>query len=134
MKFCRSCLICQKVGKANQKIPQAKLHPIPVAGKPFEEIMIDFVGPLPKSKTGKMYLLTIMCRATRYPEAIALSSTRSCNVISALVSFFGHLVHLRSFNLIMAQVSFQANLSNFWINMALSRYYRLPIVLKVKEH
>ena len=86
--FCKACLECQVVGKANQKIPLAPLHPVPAVGDPFSDIQIDFVGPLPRTKTGKQYLLTVMCKTTRYPEAFPLSSTRSCHVISCLTSFF----------------------------------------------
>ena len=90
-RFCKSCLVCQQVGKPNQVIPKAALHPIPAIGDPFSEIIIDFVGPLPKTSTGKQYLLTVMCKATRYPEAFAMSSTRSANVVSALTTFFCHV-------------------------------------------
>ncbi|XP_066518564.1 uncharacterized protein [Hoplias malabaricus] len=47
--FCRSCHVCQLVGKPNQSIPSAPLHPIPVMGEPFEKILLDCVGPLPRS-------------------------------------------------------------------------------------
>ena len=87
-RFCKSCLICQQVGKPNQVIPKATLHPIPALGEPFSDIIIDFVGPLPRTSTGKQYLLTVMCKATRYPEAFAISSTRTANVIPALTTFF----------------------------------------------
>ena len=89
-RFCKSCLVCQQVGKRNQTIPPAHLHPIPSTGEPFSDIVIDFVGPLPRTKSGKLYLFTIMCKATRYPEAIAVSSTRACHAINALESFFMH--------------------------------------------
>ena len=87
-RFCKSCLVCQQVGKPGQGIPKAPLFPIPAVGEPFSEIIIDFVGPLPRTKSGKQYLLTVMCKATRYPEAFAMSSTRTANVISALTTFF----------------------------------------------
>lgn len=54
---CRSCHVCQLAGKQNQSIPLAPLHPIPVIGEPFEGIIIDCVGPLPKSKSGYQYIL-----------------------------------------------------------------------------
>ncbi len=58
--YCRSCHVCQLTGKPNQRIPPAPLHPIPVLGEPFEWIIMDCVGPLPKSKAGNQYILTIM--------------------------------------------------------------------------
>ena len=60
------------VGKPNQPIPSAPLQPIPVCSEPFSHVRIDCVGPLPKTMTGNQYLLTIMCKLTRFPEAIPL--------------------------------------------------------------
>lgn len=39
----------------------AHLHPIPVINEPFERLIIDCVGLLPRSKSGHQYVLTIMC-------------------------------------------------------------------------
>ena len=86
--YCRSCHSCQLVGKSNQVVPKAPLHPIPSVGEPFEQIIIDVVGPLPKSSSGCEYLLTIMDRTTRYPEAIPLRSIKSPIIIKHLFSFF----------------------------------------------
>ena len=68
--YCRSCHTCQVVGKTNQVIPNAGLQPIPAFDEPFSRIIIDRVGPLPKTKSGNEYLLTITCASTRFPEAI----------------------------------------------------------------
>ena len=76
------------VGKPNQKIKPAPLQPISVDGEPFSKIMIDCVGPLPKTKRGNQYLLTIMCCSTRYPEAIPLRNISSRVIINELVKFF----------------------------------------------
>ena len=70
--YCRSCHTCQVVGKPDQVIPKAGLQPIPAFDEPFSRIIIDCVGPLPKTKSGNEYLLTIMCASTRSPEAIPL--------------------------------------------------------------
>ena len=61
------------VGKPNQKIPKANLKPIPAFEEPFSRIIVDCVGPLPKTKSGNQYLLTIMCASTRFSEAILVS-------------------------------------------------------------
>ena len=47
------------MGKPNQKIPKAHLQPIPAFEEPFNSIIVDYVGPLPKTKSGNQYLLTI---------------------------------------------------------------------------
>lgn len=57
-------------------------------GEPFEHVIVDCVGPLPKSKTGNQFLLTVMCTATRFPEAIPLRKITAPVVTRALVKFF----------------------------------------------
>ena len=86
--YCRTCHTCQLIGKPNQKVPVAPLHPIPSFAEPFSEILIDCVGPLPKSRTGHQYLLTIMCASTRFPEAIPLRSINANKIVEALTEFF----------------------------------------------
>ena len=43
-EFCQSCHTCQMVGKPNR--------PIPTFEEPFSRVIIDCVGPLPKTKSG----------------------------------------------------------------------------------
>ena len=86
--YCRSCHTCQVVGKPNQVIPKAGLQPIPAFDEPFSRIIIDCVGPLPKTKSGNEYLLTIMCASTRFPEAIPLRNIKTKTIVKALVKFF----------------------------------------------
>ncbi len=84
-KFCQSCTFCQIAGKPNQKLPVAPLRPIPVMREPFERLLLDCVGPLPKSKSGHEYILTIMCTSTRFPEAIALRSIKAPIIVRELI-------------------------------------------------
>ena len=86
--FCKSCHACQMVGKPNQTIPVAPLKPIPAFSEPFSHIIIDCVGPLPKTKAGHQYLFTIMCSATRFPEAIPMRSINADKISDALIGFF----------------------------------------------
>ena len=87
-KWCKECHTCQLGGKPNQNIPQAPLHPIPAFDEPFSHIIIDCVGPLPKTKSQNEYLLTIMCSSTRFPEAIPLRSIKTNTILKALITFF----------------------------------------------
>lgn len=87
-QFCRSCHVCQVVGKPNQKVPIAPLQPIPAVEEPFSRVIVNYVGPLPKTKAGNKYLLTIICVSTRFPEAIPLRNIKAKNVVKALIKFF----------------------------------------------
>ena len=87
-EFCRSCNTCQIVGKPNQSIPKAPLQPTPAFEEPFSRIIIDCVGPLPRTRSGNQYLLTIMCASTRFPEAIPLRKIKTKSIAKALTKFF----------------------------------------------
>ena len=88
VEFCRSCHTCQVVGKPNQTLPKAPLQPIPAFEEPFSRVIIDCVGPLPKTKSGNQYLLTVMCASTRFPEAIPLRNISAKTIVKALIKFF----------------------------------------------
>ena len=86
--FCRTCHTCQMVGKSNQRPPATPLKPIPVSANPFSHVIIDCVGPLPKTKEGNQYLLTIMCLSTHFPEAIPLRNIKAPKIAKTLIKFF----------------------------------------------
>ncbi|KAL2077976.1 hypothetical protein ACEWY4_025661 [Coilia grayii] len=85
--YVKSCHVCQMTAKPNQRMPVAPLQPIPVMSNPSEHLIVDCVGPLPRSKAGHSFLLTVMCQATRYPAAYPLRSITTKSVLKALVNF-----------------------------------------------
>ena len=94
VEFRRSCHTCQVVGKPNQTLPKAPLQPIPAFEKPFSRVIIDCVGPLPKTKSGNQYLLTVMCASTRFPQAIPLRNISAKTIVKALIKFFTLVVFI----------------------------------------
>ena len=72
----KECHTCQLGGKPNQNILQAPLHPIPAFDESFSHIIIDCVGPLPKTKSQNEYLLTIMCSFTRFQRLFLLGALK----------------------------------------------------------
>ena len=87
IEFCRSYHTCQMVAKPNQTLPKALLQPMPPFEEPFSRVIIDCVGPLPKTKSDNQYLLTVMCASTRFPEAIPLRNNNAKTIVKALITF-----------------------------------------------
>ena len=85
-KYIKRCNICQVAqGTAPKPVP---MQQFPIVEEPFSIIVVDIVGPLPRTRNGNQYLLTIMCRATRYPEAIPMSSCSSKKLLPRLMDVF----------------------------------------------
>ena len=89
--WCRDCLACQRAKVTRQ--PPAPAESIPATAQRFTQIHIDLVGPLPVAAGGQSHILTVVDRATRWAEAIPLSSatTAACaaTLISGWVSRYG---------------------------------------------
>ena len=81
-RYCSSCLTCAKC-KYRPK-PKAPLHPIPM-GNPMQRIHIDIVGPLPRSRSGKRYILSAQCRFTKWAEAFAIPNQLATTCARVLV-------------------------------------------------
>ena len=58
------------------------------ATAPFQRISLDFKGPLPMSKNGKQYLLTIIDEYSRFPFAYACRDMTSKTIITSLNHLF----------------------------------------------
>jgi hypothetical protein len=57
-----------------------------VVGTPFERVGIDLTGPHPKSKSGKVYILTCLDYFTKWAEAVALPNKKTITVAKALIN------------------------------------------------
>ena len=84
--YCRSCPSCQPCAK--RKSRQVPMVERKVYSEPFEVMGVDIVGPFPVGKGGYRYLLTAICMATRWPEAIPLKTVTARAVASALMEVF----------------------------------------------
>ena len=89
--YCRSCDICQRTIQKG-KITKVPLGKMPIIDVPFQRIAMDLVGPIsPVSDRGKRYILTIVDYATRYPEAVALSTIDTETVSEALLDIYSRV-------------------------------------------
>ena len=87
LEYCQSCVSCQKCSKAS--VRKAPMMERPILMEPFEQMAVDIVGPMSKAKGGFTHILTAVCMASRWPEAVPLKSTSAVAVAEGLVSIFG---------------------------------------------
>ena len=83
---CKSCQVCQKCSKNGPR--KAPLVIQPLYSIPFECCSLDIVDPLPKARGGYEYILTKICLATRWQEAIPLRSASARQVASVMVQIW----------------------------------------------
>jgi len=82
-KHCTSCSTCQTVTKSgSRKVPMVNRS---VLNEPFESVGFDLVGSLPKGRGGCRYILTDVCLASRWPDAITLRTVTAKTVARGMV-------------------------------------------------
>ena len=79
--WCRTCDQCQR-GKILRHV-HVRPEVMQIPSRRFSHIHVDLVGPLPVSH-GYSYILTVMDRSTRWPEAIPLTNISASECASAL--------------------------------------------------
>ena len=77
-----ACIQCQKSKIHRHTRPPTQFIPMPADR--FDHLHVDLVGPLPPSN-GFSYLLTIVDRYTRWPEAIPISDITTPTIVSAFL-------------------------------------------------
>ena len=85
-EYCRGCAECQKTAPGRQAV--APLVPLPIVASPFERIVMDIVGPLPRSHSGNRFVLVVCDYATRWSEAVPLKSIDAGHVAEELMVLF----------------------------------------------
>ena len=70
-----SCIECNKKDYTSQK--NGLLQPLQIPTEIYEQVGMDIIGPLPKTKNGNEYILVITEYLSRYVEAIPLSNIDS---------------------------------------------------------
>lgn len=73
--YVETCHVCQLTGKPNQPIKPAPLQPIAVVSEPFEYLVIDSVGPLPRGQVGVQ--VSADSNVSVYSLSIGLSTSLS---------------------------------------------------------
>ncbi|CAL1290941.1 unnamed protein product [Larinioides sclopetarius] len=89
-EFVKTCDPCQRVGKTTDK-KKAPMVAVPVISEVFSKINVDTCGPLPTSTQGNKYIITVMCLASKYPDAVPVPDITSKSVVNALLQIFSRM-------------------------------------------
>ena len=81
-EYISRCDICLRTKAGRTIAPPVKNKP--VLAPRFSDLEIDVVGPLPASE-GMRYLLTVLCRTSRWVEAIPMAEATSASCCTAFV-------------------------------------------------
>jgi cleavage and polyadenylation specificity factor subunit 1 len=81
-RWCRECIPCQ-TSKVHRHA-RAPVESIPIPSRRFTHVHVDLVGPLPSS-AGYTYLLTVIDRTTRWPEAFPLADITAVSCARAFI-------------------------------------------------
>jgi hypothetical protein len=85
-KYCKNCHKCA-VFKDHPAPNRAPLVPIDTANLDvWETCGLDILGPLPVTESGSKYILVLQDYYSKWPEAVAVESTESAEVINWLSS------------------------------------------------
>ena len=88
-EYCPTCEVCQR--SRTRRPPRGEMVPMPVVPRPFQRIAMDLIGPLPRTRNGNRFILTICDYAIRYPEAIALSNTEAPRIAKKRIGVFARV-------------------------------------------
>ncbi|MCO5587316.1 hypothetical protein L7F22_041265 [Adiantum nelumboides] len=83
-RWCRACKACQQVGDC--KLSYGPRFPIFAYG-PFEKWGIDAIGPLPRTFSGKQYILTATDYMTRWAEATSVARITTADVRKFMLDY-----------------------------------------------
>ena len=74
-KYLSKCQTCQ-LNKSSNQAKKLPLQPLPIH-TPWSHVHSDYIGPLPRTRNGKLYILVFTDRCTRWTELVATSDNSS---------------------------------------------------------
>jgi len=83
-QFISRCLPCAQFQQSSKPVRQGALQSFEANG-PADRYCVDLVGPYPRTRKGRKYILTAIDAYTRYLTCVALPEKTAINVANALI-------------------------------------------------
>ena len=84
--YVRNCSTCQKSKNPPRFSVKAPLHPIPPPVMPNQRVHADLFGPLPPSRSGNRWILTMTCAFSKFVRIVPLPNKESTTVAAAILA------------------------------------------------
>ena len=82
--YCRCCNTCQHIKPGVAKRYKHGRMKLFVATKPFEQLSVDLVGPLPTCQSGNRYIVTMIDKFSRYCMLVPVKDVTALSVVQAI--------------------------------------------------
>ena len=112
-KFISSCEICQTTKWTSQWMP-GLLHQLPIPDTPWTSIVMDFIGPFPKSLDSN-YLWVIVCHLTSQVHLVPIKMTT--NALELAYEFLKNVVCLHRLPKSIVSDRDSKFMSKFWTEL-----------------
>lgn len=91
LEYCRACEICQRDKPSNRRTP-GLLSPLPIPGRPWLEVALDFMVELPPTPDGYNALMVVCCRFSKMIHLIKTTTKVTAPEVATL--FLDNVVRL----------------------------------------
>ncbi|KAJ9512039.1 hypothetical protein QJQ45_004614 [Haematococcus lacustris] len=87
-EYVRTCDQCQR-NKATNQVPPGLLQPLPIPNRNWQQVSMDFIGPLPPTSHGYDMVVTVVDKLSKMLHLIPTTATATAPDIAKL--FFDHV-------------------------------------------
>ncbi|KAJ9532845.1 hypothetical protein QJQ45_010962 [Haematococcus lacustris] len=87
-EYVRTCDKCQR-NKATNQLPPGLLQPLPIPSRNWQQVSMDFIGPLPATPRGHTMIFTIVDKLSKMIHLIPTTTTATAQDTARL--FFDHI-------------------------------------------
>ncbi|KAJ9531466.1 hypothetical protein QJQ45_006912 [Haematococcus lacustris] len=87
-EYVRTCDKCQR-NKATNQLPPGLLQPLPIPSRNWQQVSMDFIGPLPATPRGHTMIFTVVDKLSKMIHLIPTTTTATAHDTARL--FFDHI-------------------------------------------